>query len=79
VSDPGLVITIDIGGSAAKAYAFDVVSQRAFGQVSVSYPELRAGADRVPSIRRVVGRRGGALASLVQKLGVPGSSYLGVT
>jgi xylulokinase len=80
VSDPGLVITIDIGGSAVKAYAFDVVSQRAFGQVSVSYPELRAGADRGSfDPDEWWGAAVGALASLVQKLGVPSSSYLGVT
>jgi xylulokinase len=80
MSEASLVVTVDIGGSAAKAYAFDVVGQRAIGQVSVSYPELRAGAD--PGSFDPVewwGAAVGALAGLVQKLEVPSSSYLGVT
>ncbi|HEV7958712.1 MAG TPA: FGGY family carbohydrate kinase, partial [Acidimicrobiales bacterium] len=80
MSDPSLVITLDIGGSAAKAYAFDVDGQRAFGQVSVSYPELPAGADPGsfdPDEWWGAAQR--ALALLVQKLDVPSSSYRAVT
>jgi xylulokinase len=80
MSEPSLVVTVDIGGSAAKAYAFDVVNRRAVGQVSATYPEHRAGAD--PGSfdpdewwTAVVS----ALGSLVLNLGLPGTSYLGVT
>lgn len=80
MSQPGLVITLDIGGSAAKAYAFDVEGHRAVGRASVSYPELRAGAD--PGSFQPDewwASAAGALAQLVSKLDVASSSYLGVT
>lgn len=80
MSDPRLVVTIDIGGSAAKAYAYDVHDERAVGQVSVSYPALGEGAD--PGSFDPDGwwsAAVSALADLVQKLGLPRSTYLGVT
>ena len=80
MSESHLVLTLDIGGSAAKAYAYDVVGQRAVGRVSVSYPQLRSGADPgsfEPDEWWVAAAS--ALAALVQKLDVPSSSYLGVT
>jgi sugar (pentulose or hexulose) kinase len=80
MSEPSFVITLDIGGSAAKAYAYDVVGQRAFGRVSVSYPKLCAGAD--PGSFEPDKWWGAAvrvLESLVQKLDVPSSSYCGLT
>ncbi len=80
MSSSSLVITVDIGGSAAKAYAFDVAGQRAYGQVSVSYPGLRAGADPGSfDPGEWWGAAVSALTALVQQLDVSSSSYLGVT
>jgi xylulokinase len=80
MSEPSLVVTVDIGGSAAKAYAFDVVGRRAVGQVSVAYPEYRAGVDPGSfDPDEWCAAAVSALGSLVQKLALPNSSYLGVT
>jgi xylulokinase len=80
MTEPSLVVTVDIGGSAAKAYAFDVVNRRAVGQVSSAYPEQRAGADPGSfDPDEWWAAAVSALGSLVQKLGLPSSSYLGVT
>jgi xylulokinase len=80
MSDACLVVTIDIGGSAAKAYAFDVLDRRSVGQFSAPYPALSDGAD--PGSFDPDGWWGAAvsaLAGLVQQLALPSSSYLGVT
>jgi sugar (pentulose or hexulose) kinase len=80
MSDPSLVVTIDIGGSAAKAYAFDVVNQRAAGQASASYPKLRADSDPGSfDPDEWWGAATSALSTLVQQLDVANSNYLGVT
>jgi len=80
MSEATLVITIDVGGSAAKAYAYDVVERRAVGQESVSYPEQRSGVDPGSfDPDEWYATAVSAIGSLVQKLGLPGSNYLGVT
>jgi len=80
VTTSNVVITVDIGGSAAKAYAFDVDAKRAIGRVSVTYPARRAKSDPgtfEPEQWWDAAAR--ALASLVRKLDLPSSRYLGVT
>jgi xylulokinase len=80
MSEPHLVLTLDIGGSAAKAYAFDVVGQRAVGRTSVYYPDPRGGADP-GSFEPDEWWRAAvqALADMVTKLDLPSSCYQGIT
>jgi xylulokinase len=75
-----IVVTLDIGGSAAKASAYDAARQVSVGVTAVSYPAAPAGQD--PGMFDPDGWWQAAVAALRdlrELIGQPASRYLGVT
>jgi xylulokinase len=74
-----LVVTLDIGGSAAKASAYDAARQACLGSTAVPYPP-RTGQD--PGMFDPDGwfsAAVGALRDLLQLVGEPAGRYMGIT
>jgi sugar (pentulose or hexulose) kinase len=75
-----IVVTLDIGGSAAKASAYDAARQVCIGQAEARYPEPQPGAD--PGLFDPDGwwlAAVAALRGLQQRLDQPAARYLGIT
>jgi sugar (pentulose or hexulose) kinase len=75
-----IVVTLDIGGSAAKASAYDADRQVSLGQAARPYPAPAAGAD--PGLFDAGAwwlAAAGALADLRERLDQPAGRYLGLT
>jgi xylulokinase len=75
-----IVVTLDIGGSAAKASAYDVARRACVGQASQAYPA--AGRDADPGMFDPGAwwlAAVGALRALWQRLELPAGRYLGIT
>jgi len=75
-----IVVTLDIGGSAAKASAYDIARNACIGSTAQPYPSAPAGRDPgsfdpdewwLAAIR--------SLRTLAQVLDMPATSYLGIT
>lgn len=79
-TEAGIVVTLDIGGSAAKASAYDAARHVCLGQAEAPYPEPLPGAD--PGLFDPDGwwlAAVAALRELQQRLDQPAGRYLGIT
>jgi xylulokinase len=77
---PEIVVTLDIGGSAAKASAWDAARQAPLGQAAVPYPAPPPGADPGLFDPRAWWQAAvAALGELRERLGEPAGRYLGIT
>jgi xylulokinase len=79
-TEASIVVTLDIGGSAAKASAYDAALQTCLGQAEAPYPEPLPGTD--PGLFDPDGwwlSAVAALRELQQRLDQPAGRYLGVT
>jgi xylulokinase len=79
-TEASIVVTLDIGGSAAKASAYDAARQVCLGQAEAPYPEPQPGAD--PGLFDPDGwwlAAVAALRELQQRLDQPAGRYLGIT
>ncbi len=79
-TEASIVVTLDIGGSAAKASAYDAARQVCLGQAEAPYPEPQPRAD--PGLFDPDGWWLAAIAALhqlQQRLDQPAGRYLGIT
>ena len=80
MTEASIVVTLDIGGSAARAVAYDAVGQRSLASVAVPYPASSDVSD--PGMFEPEGwwhAAVGALARLRHSLDEPSSRFLGIT
>jgi xylulokinase len=80
MSDASIVVTLDIGGSAAKASAYDAARRSSLGHAAAPYPAPAPGAD--PGLfdpQAWWGAAVSALRDLRERLGEPAGRYLGIT
>ena len=80
IDGASIVVTLDIGGSAAKAVAYDAASQRSLASTAVSYPAPRS-ADDSGMFRPEDWWQAavGALGDVRRVLDEPARRYLGIT
>jgi xylulokinase len=79
-SDASIVVTLDIGGSAAKASAYDAARPASLGHAAAPYPRPAAGADPGLFDPQSWWRAAlTALRDLREQLGEPAGRYLGIT
>ena len=79
-TEASIVVTLDIGGSAAKASAYDAARQVCLGQAEAPYPDPQPGAD--PGLFDPAGwwlAAVAALRELQQRVDQPAGRYLGIT
>jgi len=79
-ADATIVVTLDIGGSAAKASGYDAAREASLGMTAVRYPAAPAGQD--PGMFDPDGWWSAAVAALRgirELLGEPAGRYLGIT
>jgi xylulokinase len=79
-AEASVVVTLDIGGSAAKASGYDAAACRSLGTAAVPYPPRRDGLDAGmfhPDDWWSAARQ--ALGELHAQLGLPAGRYLGIT
>jgi xylulokinase len=79
-TEASIVVMLDIGGSAAKASAYDAARQVCLGQAEASYPAPQPGAD--PGLFDPDGwwlAAVAALRELQQRVDQPAGRYLGIT
>ncbi len=77
--DASIVVTLDIGGSAAKAVAYDVARQRSLAATAVPYPARRHDDPEMFQPEDWWQAAAGALAELQLALDEPPGRYLGIT
>jgi sugar (pentulose or hexulose) kinase len=80
VSEPSVVVTLDIGGSAAKATAYDIRARATLATTSTPYPAIAGTGD--PGLFDPLAWWSSALralSSLANTLDLAGHRYLGVT
>jgi xylulokinase len=80
VSDPSVVVTLDIGGSAAKATAYEIRARATLATASTLYPTAAGAAD--PGVfdpNAWWSSAVGALSSLARSLDLSDNRYLGMT
>jgi xylulokinase len=79
-ADAAIVVTLDIGGSAAKASGYDAARQESLGSTAAPYPARPAGQDMgMFDPDQWWTAAVGALRDLRQLIGQPASRYLGIT
>lgn len=75
-----IVVTLDIGGSAAKASAYDAAGRSSLGHAAAPYPAPAPGADPGTFDPQAWWRAAVvALRDLREQLGAPAARYLGIT
>jgi sugar (pentulose or hexulose) kinase len=75
-----IVVTLDIGGSAAKASAYDAAGRKSLGHAAAPYPAPAPGADPGTFDPQAWWRAAvAALRDLREQLGAPAGRYLGIT
>jgi sugar (pentulose or hexulose) kinase len=75
-----IVVTLDIGGSAAKASAYDAAARASLGHAAVPYPAPAPGADPGTFDPQAWWRAAAAaLRDLREQLGAPAGRFLGIT
>lgn len=80
LAEPAIVVTLDIGGSAAKASAYDVARRTSLGTAAAPYPPAPAGQD--PDMFDPTGwwlAAIQALRDLRDRVDSPASQYVGIT
>jgi len=78
--DASIVVTLDIGGSAAKASAYDAAARASLGHAAAPYPAPAPGADPGLFDPQAWWRAAAAaLRDLREQLGEPAGRYLGIT
>jgi xylulokinase len=79
-AEASIVVTLDIGGSAAKASAYDARQDMSLGSAAVPYPATRGQADQgLFDPDEWWAAALGALTALRETVDVPAGRYLGIT